>query len=69
MLKIISLHVRKLLGKITSPNQGAFIEQHWIAENFLLAQELVQKNKHHKGKRGLMLMKIDIKKAYDRMEW
>lgn len=41
----------------------------WIAENTVIAQEIVHKIRKHKGKKGLMLMKMDKKKAYDRMEW
>lgn len=38
--------------------------------NIVVAQELVYKIRKHKGKgSGLMLMKIDIKKTYDRLEW
>ena len=40
-----------------------------LAENSIIAQELVHKIKSHKGKNGLLLMKIDLKKAYDRLEW
>ena len=45
------------------------MEGHWIAENSIIAQELVHKIKTYKGQNGLLFMKIDIKKAYDRLEW
>lgn len=35
----------------------------------MLAQEISHNLKKHKGKRGLMIMKLDMKKAYDRLEW
>lgn len=41
----------------------------WITENSIIAQELIHKIKKHKGLNGLMLLKIDLKKAYDWMEW
>lgn len=44
------------------------MEGHWIAENTILAHELVYKVKKHKGKNGLMLIKVDMKKAYDGIE-
>lgn len=34
-----------------------------------MAQEVLHKIKTHKGKNSLMLMKIDLRKAYDRVEW
>lgn len=30
---------------------------------------MVHKVKNHKGKNDLMVMKLDMKKAYDRMKW
>lgn len=35
----------------------------------IVAQEVQHKVHTHKGKNGLMLMKIDLKSAYDRVEW
>lgn len=34
-----------------------------------MAQEIVHKIKQHKRKNKLMLLKIDLKKAYDKLEW
>ncbi|KAF3455682.1 hypothetical protein FNV43_RR00324 [Rhamnella rubrinervis] len=42
--------------------RGAFLKGRWIAENSLVAQELVHKVKKHRGKKGLMLVKLDLKK-------
>lgn len=57
------------MGRIISPNQGAFIEGRWIAENTIIAQEVTHKIKKHKGKSGLMMIKVDLNKAYDQLEW
>lgn len=57
------------MGKIISPNQSAFWEGHWIVENFILAQEIIDKIKRHKSNKGLMCIKIDLKKSFDRIEW
>lgn len=38
-------------------------------ENTLIAQELVHTMKPMRGKHGLMMMKLDMEKAYDGMEW
>ena len=35
----------------------------------MIAQELIHKIRKQKGKNGLMLLKIDLQKAYDRVEW
>lgn len=48
------------------------MEGRWIAENTVIAQVVVHKIKRHKvrGTNGLILLKkIDLKKAYDRLEW
>lgn len=45
------------------------MEGRWIAENTVLAQELVHKLRKHKGKNGLMLLKLDLKKDFNRLEW
>lgn len=69
MAKIISLRLKPLLASLILPNHGAFVEGRWIANNTVLAHELIHKVRKFKGKGGLMLAKIDLRKAYDRLEW
>lgn len=67
--KILANWLSQVLEKIISPNQDAFVKGRWIVENSVIAQEVVHRIKKHKGKKGLIVMKIDMKKAYDSMEW
>uniref|UniRef100_A0A803PI15 Reverse transcriptase n=1 Tax=Cannabis sativa TaxID=3483 RepID=A0A803PI15_CANSA len=41
----------------------------WIEESSILTQEIARKIKRRKGKGGLMAIKLDMHKAYGRMEW
>lgn len=66
---ILAGKLSKVLDKIISPNQSAFVKGRWIAENTAFAQEIVHKVQNHKGKKGLMIIKMDLKKAYDQLEW
>lgn len=67
--KILAGRLSNVIDKIISPNQGAFIRGRWIVKNTVTAQEIVHKIHSHKGKKGLMLINIDLKKVFDRMEW
>lgn len=69
IFKIITSRLKVLIPKLISPNQGVFVEGRWIEDNTMLAQELVHKIKKHKGNNDLMIAKIDLKKAFDRIKW
>ena len=58
-----------ILNKIVSPLQGAFIPGGWIPENVLLAKEIVDSMKTKQGDSGIIGVKVDMMKAYDRLEW
>uniref|UniRef100_A0A803PMJ8 Reverse transcriptase domain-containing protein n=1 Tax=Cannabis sativa TaxID=3483 RepID=A0A803PMJ8_CANSA len=67
--KILATRLRAVMDKLVSPVLAAFIPGRWIAESSILTQELVQTIRKKKGKGGLMAIKIDMHKAYDRLEW
>uniref|UniRef100_A0A803Q9F4 Reverse transcriptase domain-containing protein n=1 Tax=Cannabis sativa TaxID=3483 RepID=A0A803Q9F4_CANSA len=67
--KIIATRLRCVIDKLISPLQSAFVTGRWIAESSILTQELVHTINTKKGKGGLMAIKLDMYKAFDRMEW
>ncbi|KAM6558351.1 hypothetical protein CsatA_027590 [Cannabis sativa] len=67
--KILSNRLRPLMNSLVSPFQSAFIPGRWIAESSILTQELVHKIRQKRGVGGLMALKLDMHKAYDKMEW
>jgi hypothetical protein len=66
--KILSNRMLPVLDSLISRNQSTFIPGINIAENVLLAQELVR-NYHRKEGAPRCTMKIDLMKAYDSVNW
>ena len=49
--------------------QAAFLTGRRGIDNVIIAQELIYSLKKRKGSNGYMVVKIDLEKAYDRLEW
>lgn len=58
-----------MMAKIVFHNQRELLESRWIAKNIVMAQEVIQKVHKHQGKNWLTVLKVDLKKAYDQLEW
>lgn len=59
-----------MLPCIISPNQSAFLLGRLIYDNVMVAYEVLHTMKTRlKGKNGSMTLKLDMSKAYDRIEW
>jgi len=69
LAKILVNRMRPILQRIIHPTQSAFIPHRTIHDNILIAHEIVNKFKHMKGKKGHVALKLDMEKAYDRIEW
>lgn len=58
-----------VIGQIVSPSQFAFITGRNITDNTILNHELMFYLNNRKCKMGYMALKIDMAKAYDRVDW
>ncbi|XP_013589064.1 PREDICTED: uncharacterized protein LOC106297349 [Brassica oleracea var. oleracea] len=66
--KILANRLKLLLLRIITENQSAFIKGRLLMENVLLASELV-KDYHKEDVSPRCVMKIDISKAFDSVQW
>lgn len=62
--------LKLIINAIISHTQSTFILGRLITKNIILANELLYSlNKHRKGNKEKMTVKLDMSKAYDRVEW
>ncbi|XP_074342236.1 uncharacterized protein LOC141679713 [Apium graveolens] len=67
---VLANRMKNMLEKVVSESQSAFIPGRLIFDNIMVSYELIHYLKKKKiGKDGYMALKLDMSKAYDRVEW
>uniref|UniRef100_A0A803NUT6 Reverse transcriptase domain-containing protein n=1 Tax=Cannabis sativa TaxID=3483 RepID=A0A803NUT6_CANSA len=67
--KVLANRLKGLLSRIISLNQSAFIPGRLITDNIMVSFEVLHYLKRGIGKEGCMALKLDLSKAYDRVDW
>ncbi|PKU82102.1 Putative ribonuclease H protein [Dendrobium catenatum] len=67
--KIISNRMEKIIHKIISTDQAAFVRGRSLSDHVLLAQEVFNKFRFSKARSGMFSIKLDMEQAYDSMGW
>lgn len=66
--KMLAIGLKKILPTLISPYQSAFVPKRLIGDNILLAQSLC-KNYHLDSGQPRCAIKVDLKKAFDTLNW
>ena len=67
--KILVAKIRPHLDKLVSPLQSAFVLGRRSVDNAIVVQEVIHTISNKKGQVGYMAIKVDLEKAYDKIEW
>lgn len=70
LTKVLVNRLRLVLGDLISQYHNGFVPTRMISDNVLIAHEMLEYiQKRKRGKRAMYALKVDMFKAYDRVDW
>ncbi|OMO64495.1 reverse transcriptase [Corchorus capsularis] len=67
--KILVNRLKPYLDDLISPFQASFVPGRMARDNAIIVQEIIHSFNRKRGKAGYMAIKLDLDKAYDKLEW
>lgn len=69
VFKVLANLLKLLMNDLVGHSQASFIHERQTTDNIIVRQELIHSLRRRKGGKGAMIVKIDLEKTYDRMDW
>lgn len=66
---MITNRLKELMPQLVGLNQSSFFSGRQITDNIIIYQEALKVMRNKKCRKGIMALKIDLEKAYDRLSW
>ena len=68
-MKVLANRLKMILPQLISPSQSAFVPGHLITDNVLVVYETLHAmHNRRSGRKGSLVLKLDINKTYDKVE-
>ncbi|CAL1410531.1 unnamed protein product [Linum trigynum] len=67
--KCLANRLQKLMPDLVDETQTRFVPKRHITYNIIILQEVIHTMSLKRGKKGLMVLKVDLAKAYNRINW
>lgn len=67
--KVIANRLKMVINDLVNPTQCSFIPGRQACDNIIVTQEILHTMRRKVGRVGTMAAKIDLEKAYDRVNW
>ena len=66
--RILVQRLKPYMVEIINPCQAGFVSGHRTSDNIILVQEVIRTLRYRRGRTGYVAIKLDLEKAYDRLE-
>lgn len=67
--KLIAERLKGVIDKLVSQEQCSFIANRSSCDNIIIAQEAIHTMRQKGRRKGYVAVKVDMEKAYDRLDW
>jgi hypothetical protein len=57
------------MPKLVSPDKSSFVPGRQIVDNIIMTRGYPYHAQHEREKKGVMIIKVDLEKAYERLQW
>lgn len=67
--KVLMNRLKSCIAKLVNLFKASFVSGCQVVDNIIITQEIVHSIRRSKARKGGMMFKLDIEKAYDRVNW